>query len=448
MAITDSKLLKQLYNAFDAFPLEAKNPKDHALYVDCQAVRGDSNILAELGTHIEWSDSPTCQLYAGHRGAGKSTELLRLRRYLEERGYHVVYFAADEGDIDPEDARYTDILLSCTRQLLDNLRQTDPAPLERWLKNCWSALKDFAQTEISVEVQGEMEVPLAFAKLTANLSGSPSARKTIRDQVDPHTVSLLDALNAFIGEAGHDGVGDNRLVLIADNLDRIVPIYNKDTGRTNHEEIFLDRSEQLTALNCHVIYTVPISLVYSEHGTLLEDRYENLSVLPMITVQQRGRDRAEYPPGLDTFRDLLEKRTRQAVDCNLDQVFDDRQVVADLCRMSGGHLRNLMQLAQGTLRNLPVFRGDGRQAAARSIVRMRETYISAIDEEDWARLASVYLSQQMPNEQDYRDLLFNRSILEYRHYDGVGNPKWQDVHPLVVDIEQFQRALRRQRGEG
>ncbi|WP_353736013.1 MULTISPECIES: hypothetical protein [unclassified Okeania] len=45
----------------------------------------------------------TCQLYAGHRGAGKSTELLRLKQYLESQKIFVVYFAADEQDIDAED---------------------------------------------------------------------------------------------------------------------------------------------------------------------------------------------------------------------------------------------------------------------------------------------------------------------------------------------------------
>jgi hypothetical protein len=58
-----------------------------------------------LGRKIERSQNkPLAQLYAGHRGTGKSTELLRLKKYLEERKCHVVYFAADEGDIDPEDA--------------------------------------------------------------------------------------------------------------------------------------------------------------------------------------------------------------------------------------------------------------------------------------------------------------------------------------------------------
>jgi hypothetical protein len=94
----------------------------------------------------------TCNLYAGHRGAGKSTELLRLKEDLERQKYYVVYFAADEEDIDPEDAQYTDILLACTRRLLDALKESaKPDPLLNWLGSRWQSLKDLALTEVSFD---------------------------------------------------------------------------------------------------------------------------------------------------------------------------------------------------------------------------------------------------------------------------------------------------------
>ena len=75
-------LLANLYNAFNPFePL----PADDTRYVDCQDVRGDADILNELGNRIRLANTNTCQLYTGHRGAGKSTELLRLKKYLVEK---------------------------------------------------------------------------------------------------------------------------------------------------------------------------------------------------------------------------------------------------------------------------------------------------------------------------------------------------------------------------
>ncbi|MEH2338866.1 MAG: ATP-binding protein [Nostoc sp.] len=239
----DFALLKRIYNVFDPFrPLPAGDPK----YVDCQAVRGDGDILVEIGREILLSDRMTCQLYAGHRGAGKSTELLRLQKYLDEQGCFVVYFAADEADIEPEDAQYTDILLACTRHLLEALKDNaSPASLLKWLNNRWQDLKDLALTEVSLD-KLTIEAQISqFAKITANLRAEPSQRQKIRERVNPYTITLIEALNDFIKDAKSNlPPGYSQLVLIADNLDRIVPIAQED-GRSNHEQIFLDRSEQL-----------------------------------------------------------------------------------------------------------------------------------------------------------------------------------------------------------
>ena len=404
--ITDNQILKKLYNAFDGLPLSPENENYDKLYVDCQKVRGDSNIIDDIGRHIEWSDNTTCQLYAGHRGAGKSTELLRLRKYLQDKGYHVVYFTVDKNDMGHNySLGYIGILLACIRKLLANMEEIDVYTLSPNL----GAIK---------------------------LSGFP-VYNIDKDRMQ----LLLEELNDLIAKNRHYKVGLNKLVLMVDNLDRIVPIYNEKSKRTNHEEIFLDRSEQLTALNCHVIYTVPISLVYSEQGTLLKDRYENLGILPMVTMHARTQEREQYVPGLAAFHELLDKRAQMAANISIQQVFGDERVIQQLCLISGGHFRNLMQLIQGTLRYLPQFR-DAKKAMARSILNMRETYLGAINDADWKRLVFVYLTQQIKNEQGYQDLLSNHCVLEYREAsDENRDAKWQDVHPIIWEIKQFQKAL-------
>lgn len=430
-------VLRKLYNAFNpAEPLQAGD----AAYVDCREARGDRDILQDIGRDILWSNAPCCQLYAGHRGAGKSTELLRLKKHLEDNGKTVVYFAADEEDIDPEDARYTDILLSCTRHLLETLRdRSDPGPLLRWLHSRWQSLKTLATTEIEFEnlnLEGQI---CQFAKLSANLRAVPSTRQKIREQVDAHTVSLLDALNEFITGI-HNGPATD-LVVIADNLDRIVPVRDGESRRTNHDEIFLDRSEQLSALECHVIYTVPISMVYSSRGTHLEDRYGQVDVLPMITV--RRRESAEPDPtGLATLRDLVLRRARFD-DSGLgpEQLFDGDSTFDELCLMSGGHTRNLVLLVRTALQHstdLPI----SLKAVRRATGELRDTYRKTVSEPEWKMLAQVHRTKEMPNQDDYRQLLFNRCVLEYRQLsDDQSVLTWQDVHPLIRGIEQFQRAL-------
>lgn len=432
--VQDFNLITNIYNAFDPFrPLQPGDP----FYVVCNAVRGNDNVLRELGRKIERSNQPTCQLYTGHRGVGKSTELLRLKADLESKGYRVIYFAVDD-DIDEEDAQYTDILLSCTRHVLEELRnQANPSLLTSWLQSRWQSLKDLALTEIKFEDM-KLETQISqFAKLTATLRQVPSTRQKIREQVDIHSVSLLDALNQFIAEARQQ-LG-TKLVVIVDNLDRIVPMPRSE-GRNNHDEIFLDRSGQLRRFDCHVIYTVPISLVYSNRAAALRDSYGDCQVVPMLMVKHRNGQ--VFTAGLEKVKELIIRRVSKfAPDLDLETaVFDRPETVERLCQMSGGHMREVMQLMQAAFDwtdSLPI----PASAVQQAITRARNNYRNTVDETDWQKLAEVSVSKLVPNDGDYRKLLFNRCVLEYREIDQNGEIIcWHDVHPLIESIAEFQQA--------
>ena len=53
-------------------------------------------------------------------------------------------------------------------------------------------------------------------------------------------------------------------------------------------------------------------------------------------------------------------------------------------------------------------------------------------------LAKVSISQRILNDEQHRNLLFNRCILEYRYYDEEGEMQnLYDVHPLIKGIKEF-----------
>ncbi|MBO1058452.1 MAG: ATP-binding protein [Dolichospermum sp. JUN01] len=417
--------LKQLYNAFDPFrPLPAGDPA----YVDCTDVRGDGDILEAVGREILYSDRKTCQLYAGHRGAGKSTELLRLQKDLDEKGFFVVYFAADEADIDPEDVQYTDILLACTRNILTAFKdRTDSQAVLNWLKERCEDLKDLLQTKISIdELSIEAQVS-QFAKITTKIRSEPSERRKIRDLINPHTTTLTEALNEFIRDAKKNlPSGYNELVLIADNLDRIVPVTKAD-NRSNHDEIFIDRNEQLKNLDCHLVYTIPISLLYSDRAASLTEIYGLPQVLPMIMVKTPENE--PFSPGLDKVIEILQKRLN-TVDASKSIVdfFESRSSLEMLCLMSGGHARNLLLLMKEALKyttSLPIT----NKALQRSFSELRKTYKDTIYANEWKDLANVHYSKEIVNDQLHRGLLFNRCILEYRYLESEGGSNvWYDIH--------------------
>lgn len=438
------ELLIKIYNSFDPFyPLDAV--KDADIYVDMEKARGGANIKRDLGKKIIRSRAsrPMAQLYTGHRGTGKSTELLRLKKYLEEQGCYVVYFAADDGDIDPEDAQYTDVLIACTRQLLEALTYADQSKFRKWVESRSRELKDLALAEVEFD-NGKVDIPFMFAKMSMAIRKIPSQRAEIRKLIDPNTVTLLDILKEFIEDAKKKLPDDKKqLVVIVDNLDRIVPILRKD-GRTNHEEIFIDRSEQLKDLGCDVVYTVPISIAYNRANDLAERYDGEPSILPITAIRTLAGEANQE--GLDELREIIDKRVGRHLEqdevCELvPTVFAEEEILHRLCLESGGHVRDLLRLVRTAfdyIDELPIT----KRAAQFAITQTRDTYRRSVTSaEEWTVLAEVAKNQNIKGNEIERRLLFSRCILQYAAFDGEEEMEtWYDVHPLIRKIQQFTEA--------
>jgi hypothetical protein len=221
-------------------------------------------------------------------------------------------------------------------------------------------------------------------------------------------------------------------------------VENKEEGKaSNYDEIYLNRSELMRGLACHVIYTVPIAMVYSERATRLEDIYDKPDVLPMIMV--RNPDSSINQTGLGKLREVIIKRI-QDIDPGLikvleTQIFADSKIIDQLCLMSRGHVRNLMQLIQRAVDwtdTLPI----SAEAVQKSIEEARETYAITVLDAQWSALAKVWTGKQANNNEQHLRLLLNRCLLEYRYYDAQGKlHRWHNIHPLIEDLEQFQDAL-------
>ena len=442
-------LLTEIYNVFDPF-----DPPPKEAYVNCEEVRGNWNVLRELGRKIIRSHNPTCQLYTGHRGVGKSTELLRLKEHLEQNNFFVVYFAANDEDIDIEDTEYADILLACTKHLVKEIHLADNNPLKglsKWLQERAQSFQDLLLTELSFEGLTLQQQVSQFAKITATLKAQPDNRREIRERINANAPSLLEALNQFIKAAKKSLPKNCRdLVLMVDNLDRIVEQKKAENQPSNYDEIFIKRHEQMRGLNCHVIYTVPIAMVYSERCTQLQNNFDETDVLPMIMVSDRHNQPNEK--GLEKFREIIAKRIAHVqlddnatigenLAQNLEtQVLDSPETLTRLCLMSGGHVRLLMQMVQKALDwtdDLPI----SQRSVSIAIEEAKDYYRNTIFEHQWELLRQVADSKQIPNEenhQEYPRLLASRCILEYRYYDeNYKLNRWHDVHPLVKDLDKF-----------
>lgn len=415
-------------------PAKPLAPGDKRYVLPPEGARGEGDQIRQLANAIRWSDTPLHLLFAGHRGGGKSTELLRLKEDLAnppagQPRFFVVYFEADDEDIDVNDADLPDILLAMIRQVAKALREGAGIELRpSWLSTFFDNMKHLLGSE--VELTG-VELDAKIAKFTAAIKTSPDARHKIRKALEPQVSNLLTAANDLLDDAaiGLRQRGFQDLVLIVDNLDRIVLRDIPNSQFNTHEQLFINRGAQLADVRCHVLYTLPISMVFSPKGTALVNVFgRQACVLPMVKIADRSGKDAD---GLKVMRDLVDKRLA-AAGINRAAAFDTDETLDYLCRKSGGHMRNLLILLRAACTDaghLPLT----LQVAERAVRGMSTDFERALNAPAYFEvLRSVQKTRALPGSPDDQLLLYNLSILEY-----LNAAAWYAVNPAILLLEKF-----------
>lgn len=411
-------------------PLEPGDPR----YEPCENTRGEGDLIAQLTNAIRWSDMPLHLLFSGHRGGGKSTELLRLRDALAkppegEDKFFVVYFEADQEDVDVNDVDFPDLLLAIIRQVGKALRERVQEELRPiWLARFVDDLKRFLGSEVEFE---KLELDAKIAKFTAAIKSSPDARLEIRKALEPNVSNLIQAANNLLDEAviRLRAKGYRDLILIIDNLDRIV-LRNLEGGITTHERLFLNRGAQLHALRCHVVYTLPISMVFSPTATALVNVFgRRPDVLPMVKVA--NPDGADNPAGMNALREIVWRRL-DAAKVKQQAAFDSTGTLDYLCRMSGGHIRNLLILIRSACTvagTLPLT----HHIIERAVRGISNDFERALNRPDFFDvLRKIDQAKALQGSEHDQLLLYNLSVLEY-----LNGEVWYAVNPAVRMLEKF-----------
>ena len=119
-------------------------------------------------------------------------------------------------------------------------------------------------------------------------------------------------------------------------------------------------------------------------------------------------------------------------------MFESRQVLLDMAKASGGHVRQLMQMMRtacqtaSTKRHSKILAEDVTYA----INQQQFSFERFIPEEHYPFLAQVCLTKNVSKDEKGQLMLFNTSVLEYN-----GDKRWNYPNPVVKQNEFFQQAL-------
>jgi energy-coupling factor transporter ATP-binding protein EcfA2 len=437
--INRATTLKTAFRVCNVEPLEGDDLDRY--YVDLSEVRkteaiaGVSNIL-----DFQEPEQFTTILFTGHRGCGKSTELKRIQKQWE-KDYRVIYLEVDE-QTDINDVSYTDFYLIAIKQVEFEMRglglKLDSRLMhnfEEWFKDVTEETEQTVESSVSIEGEATLgpEAPFLaklLVKLLAQIKGSDKQKKTIRQTLEKDISRLKADINLLLNDAvkklrkkfpSYKG-----FLIIFDNLDRVPP------NVANH--LFFDYAAQLQELNCTIIYTVPLSVLYSPQNAI--KNFDCPHIVPMVNIYEFNRDSCDLnynEVSLNAMASLVERRVE------VDKIFESREQLLELAKASGGHVRQLMQMMRTAC-----ITASGRSHA--KIMAEDVTYAVKQEQFNFERfipqnhypvLAQVCLTKNINKDEISELILFNLLVLEYN-----GKNRWNYPNPVGKQNEEFQKALR------
>ena len=439
--------LIKIYNAFDADkPLPAN---DDARYVDLSEVRGDSKISRKLVQRIKnaplWSSH---HLLMGHTKCGKTTELNRTARLLEEEGYITVVF--DVAEVATRTFEYTTVLLLMAGQIVDQLSRRG-VPVEGvTAKKLADFLLDKEITlggQLSADATGKVEAKVAPGFLMRllgefgiglELRGGYQRSREMTVKIEADTRGFLEAIKAIVQDAVAKVLEADfkGLVVICDGCDKLEVSATDEQGRTRDLQLsmFIDHGPDLRSVPCHVIYTVPIS-IQANLGDTWEQSPEFVPAIPVNKLP--GIDDKYAEAGRRALGQVVSQRLHQH-GVTVDQILAQPELIDELIAVSGGHISDLILLVRDAVLEAQT---DGAnmvedrhiRRSIRSRAREYTRLIQSAYLETLVTIDEFKTAQSDSNEN--RELIFKRLALEY----ACGIDTRVDLHPLVAASDAYRR---------
>jgi len=351
--------------------------------------------------------------FSGHRGCGKSTELLHLlgNAEIKKKYWPINFSIRDEADI--IDIDFRDVLLAIGSRLFREYRKKGGRLPEQLLKELHN-WKGKVEKEVSTILDGRVSnielgasIDAFFASAGLKMKLEPATRVVLRQVVETDITGLIAIIN-HIATAIYTTERLIPLVLI-DDMDK--------PSLERARAIFHDRREIMMQPNCAIVYTVSSALFYSKEFDSIRDQ---ALFLPNIYLHAPMDRSHHHEVGYKILSQFVHLRMAPQL---IDETALDKAVT-----YSGGVFRELARIIRTAI-------GRARRRKATQLdvsdvewaaTEIRNEYRRILDKEDLKLLKSVSTNNRLEYTERMTPLLQLLALLEYR--DGEN---WCDVHPVL-----------------
>jgi hypothetical protein len=416
--------LKIFYNALHDEPLEP----DHPYYVPYLVNEdGGGDPIAELATQITWSEVESVNLLSGQRGNGKSTELRRLRRMLEDQGCAVFYSDMREYMNMTTPVDITDFFISIMTALNEEVNNRfHNRPLE---EGYWERLVKFLNTDVKMD---EISLKGGPVEVKASLKDDPTFRKKLQDNLKGHVARMVRDAHEFASSVTdlvrRNGKPDTKVVFLIDSVEQIRGVgADSDSVYKSVENLFSAHAESLRLPSLHVVYTIPPYLMPLSPGIGSRLGGGAVFTLPSVHVfNYKSNEPNEH--GMNIMQKIIEKRFS-----DWQEVFTSDQV-RNMALNTGGDLREFFRLVRSCLVKTSTSKPLTLPVEQRIIEEAenhlrREMLPIAEDDMKWLRQIKKTKTSKLESISKLQGLarfFDTKLVLNYRNGED-----WYDIHPLL-----------------
>lgn len=422
---------------------------EEALYEPLdQGVRGSDfmSCIDELARTILLrgdTEGPTCQLFTGFPGTGKTTELRRLKGLLEANSHVPTYvlFVDFEEFISIYDPISITDVLRVLAYSLDRAATIETAIQDGNLNpdnvkiGYLERLFDFV-SEVDVQIK-ELGFETYGLQLMAEIKNNPNFRQRVNDALNLRfQVFAKEAKEMMVKALSRlqKATNTKRVIVIADGLEKLtyMPDEAREKAETAAETTFVTHAD-LLRLPVHVVYTFPFWLRFRapQLGGLYDGEPR---VLPMVKIFHRdGRPATE---GREKLVALVNRRMP------VERVFgkNHQETLGIIIEASGGFFKDLLRFIRDALvatPQLPI----PPAVCARVLERASHAVARAIRTPEAKLLAEIAQTRQLPKGDRTKVAAFSRLFIYHLVLTYLNGDEWYDVHPLVRRVPEVREYM-------
>lgn len=401
---TDFKNLRKGFNEKNIF----KNLNINPLTYDCNDLTATQRIFL-----------------SGHKGTGKTTELLKLKNDINKTGCFLTVFCdvANEKST-TNDMDIVDVIISMLEKLVKelqdrgiNIKDEDIESFYNWYDQRIVEINDKTDKSaaIEIEAQGGINI-LSLYKLIVGtktkLSASQDTKDTIRRVFTNKFPDFSLKFNEFILNVKDAIKKEN----IAKDLLFIIDGFEKIGSFEDRKRILIDESDKFVEIKSNMILSLPIEL-FSKKMAIRD--FSTLISFPLITLDENG---------IEKFKEFIDKRIER-------KLFDSEETIEEIIRYGVGSPRETLQMIQGAY-----MAADGEIIDMQSVIdaknKISDEIVDYLTTHELEILKKVGSQKTIAYDEIMAELLSKKAILEY------GDGSMKKVNPIILENEKYQQLIK------